>query len=254
METEVKNIKVGDIVYTNAPHQSQVVKWEGSIIKIPDNVKPEHAVILTNLMTAYNGILDSKIKLGDTVVVSGLGVLGQLVIQMVKMSGAFKVIGVDVIQKRLDAALQNGADLVFNSAKLEDVALEVRKQTNFKGADLVIEVSGNQRALQNAMRMAGNDTTVTALGWYQGSCTALNLAEEFHHNRITLRSSQTCMIDPAISNMWNDERRTEACVALMSKLKLDNLISHRIPFEEVANAYEMIDNHADEVIQVVLTY
>lgn len=251
---EVKNVKVGDIVYTNAPHQSQVVKWEYSVIKIPDNVKPEHAVILTNLMTAYNGVLDSRIKLGDTVVVSGLGVLGQLVIQMAKMSGASKVIGVDVIQKRLDAALQNGADLVFNSSELEDVAIEVRKQTNFKGADLVIEVSGNHKALQAAMRMAGNDTTVTALGWYQGACTGLNLAEEFHHNRITLRSSQTCMIDPAIANMWNDERKTETCVSLMSKLKLDNLITHRIPFEDVAKAYDMVDKNANEVIQVVLTY
>jgi threonine dehydrogenase-like Zn-dependent dehydrogenase len=73
----VNEIKVGDIVYSNAPHQSQIIEPESAAIKIPQNVKPECAIFFTNLMTAYNGILDSRIKLGDTVVVSGLGVLGQ---------------------------------------------------------------------------------------------------------------------------------------------------------------------------------
>mgnify|MGYP002408773811 CR=1 FL=1 len=251
---EVKNVKVGDVVYSNAPHQSHVIKTEDEVIKIPKGVKNENAVVFTNLLTAFNGILDSRIKLGDTVVISGLGVLGQLVSQMVKMSGAFRVIGVDVIPKRLEAAHENGTDIVLNASEYEDAALEVRKLTHGKGADLVIDVSGNHQALNSAIRMAGNDTVVTALGWYQGYCDKLNLSEEFHHNRITLRSSQTCMIDPAISQMWNDERKKETCIELLSKLKIDNLITYRIPFEDAAKAYELIDLHPEELIQVILTY
>lgn len=250
---EVNNVKAGDIVYMNAPHQSESVKWEAELTKLPENVKPEEAVVFTNLMTAFNGVLDSRIKLGDNVVVSGLGVLGQLVVQMAKMSGAATVIGVDVFPKRLKTARENGADYVVNSNE-EDGALAVRKLTGNKGADLVIEVSGNQKALNNAIRMAGDDTVVTALGWYQGSCGDINLSEEFHHNRIILRSSQSGNSDPSIRGMWDHGRKVKACIRLLSQLKIDNLITHRIPFEKVSEAYEMIDKDPSELIQVVLTY
>ncbi len=250
---EVNNIKLGEIVYMNAPHQSECVKWEVELIKLPANVKPEEAVVFTNLMTAFNGILDSRIKLGDNVVVSGLGVLGQLVVQMVKMSGAATVIGVDVLSKRLETARENGADYVINSSE-EDAAEAVRKLTNNKGTDLVIEVSGNHKALSNAIRMAGDDTVVTALGWYQGSCGDINLSEEFHHNRVILRSSQSGNSDPQVRGMWDHGRKVKTCIQLLSKLKIDNLITHRIPFEKVAEAYEMIDKKPNELIQVVLTY
>ncbi|THF80346.1 zinc-dependent alcohol dehydrogenase [Cohnella fermenti] len=248
------DLKPGDLVYANAPHQSEAVKSHREVIKLPQDLPPEFGVLFTNLMTAYNGILDTRIKLGDTVVVSGLGVLGQLVVQMAKMSGAHRVIGVDVLDKRLQTALAVGADHVFNAASGEDVAYEIRKLTNARGADAVIEVSGSQRALQQAIRMAAPDCTVTALGWYQGACVDLNLAEEFHHNRITLKSSQTSRINPDIRHMWDHKRKEETCLSLLARLKLDNLITHRIPYEQAADAYRMIDSHADDIIQVVLTY
>jgi threonine dehydrogenase-like Zn-dependent dehydrogenase len=249
---DVKEFDIGDIVYSSGPHLSEIVMSVDSIIKIPKNVSPEQAVVFTNLLTAYNGILDSRIKLGDNVVVSGLGVLGQLVVQMAKMSGA-TVIGVDMFEKRLEIAKINGADYVF-SAKNSDVAYDVKKVTGGKGADLVIEVSGNQKALHEAIRMAAYDTVVTCLGWYQGECSMLNLAEEFHHNRVTLRSSQTGGIDPAIANMWNSNRKTQICCSLLSKLKLDNLITQIIPFENAADAYEIVDKNPEQAIQVVLKY
>lgn len=250
----VKDINVGDIVYSHAPHQSQVIKNWQDVIKLPDNIKPQHGVLFTNLMTAYNGILDTKIKLGDSIAVSGLGVLGQLVVQMAKFSGAFGVYGIDVFNKRLDAALQNGADKVFNVKTTTDIAYEIRKLTNNRGADTVIEVSGNTSALNEAIRIAAPDTTVTALGWYQGQCIGLDLSEEFHHNRVSIKCSQTGAVSPEISHMWNDKRKEKVCLDLLSKLNLENIITHEIPFENVAEAYEMIDKDPKDIIQIVLTY
>jgi len=251
---QVKDIKPGDIVYSHGPHQSIVVKPADEVVKLPDFVKPEHAIFFTNLMTAYNGILDSPIKLGDTVVVSGLGVLGQMIVQMAKMSGAFQVIGIDLFDLRLQTALANGADYVFNPAECKDIAYEIRKLTRNKGADLVIEVTGNQKALNEAIRIAAPDSTVTALGWYQGACSNLDLSEEFHHNRIKIRSSQTAGIDPAISHMWNKERKTETCLKLLSRLKLDNLLTHKIPYDNISDAYRLVDENPEKIIQVALTY
>lgn len=252
--SEVIGIQVGDLIYAHAPHQSEVIKAERDVVKLPETLQPEQAIFFTNLMTTYNGILDSRIKLGDTVVVLGLGVLGQLVTQMVRLSGAFQVIGVDLFEKRLEAALENGADYVFNPATTPDIAKAVRGLTNNKGADLVIEVTGNQKSLNEAIRIAAPDSTVTALGWYQGPCTALDLSEEFHHNRITLRSSQTGSIAPDIAHLYNDERKVRNCIKLLEKLKLENLITHRVPLDDIQQAYEKIDQAPNEIIQVAITY
>lgn len=252
--SEIKNIRTGDIVYSHAPHQSQVIRKECDVIRLPDSIKPEHGIFFTNLMTTFNGILDTSIKLGDVVAVSGLGVLGQLTVQLAKLSGAFRVYGIDLLEKRNSAAAVNGADRVFNPQKYEDVALEIRKLTDNKGVDAVIEVSGNTRALKEAIRIAAPDTTITALGWYQGSCSDLDLSEEFHHNRVTIRSSWTAEIGPSIRHMWNNGRKEKMVLELLSKLSLDNLITHRIPYDSVAEAYRMIDSNPGDIIQMVLTY
>jgi len=251
---DVTAVKVGDLIYAHAPHQSQIVKPAEEVVKLPDKLKPEQAIFFTNLMTTYNGILDSSIKLGDTVVVLGLGVLGQMLTQLAKISGAFQAIGVDLFEKRLETAKLNGADYIFNPKATTDVAKEVRKLTNGKGADLVIEATGNQKSLNEAIRIAAPDTTVTALGWYQGACMALDLSEEFHHNRVTIRSSQTGGINPSIRHMYSDERKVRHCLQLLEKLKLENLITHRYHLEDIQSAYEQIDNDPSEIIQVAITY
>jgi threonine dehydrogenase-like Zn-dependent dehydrogenase len=251
---DVAGIKVGDLVYSHAPHQSQVVKKAGELVLLPEGLAPERGIFFTNLMTTLNGILDTSIRLGDTVVVSGLGVIGQLLVQMAKLSGAFQVFAVDVFPLRLETALKNGADHAFNPADGVDVARAVRELTGMRGADAVIEASGSARALKEAIRIAAPDTTVTALGWYQGSCADLDLSEEFHHNRVTLRSSQTGAVNPGIRHQWNDARKVKVVLELLSKLELDSLITHRIRFEDVATAYEMIDEHPSNIIQVALTY
>ena len=250
----VNNVKIGDIVQTDGPHQTQVIRPGRACIKIPDGVKPEYGIFFTNLMTAYNGLLDTDIKLGDTIVVSGMGVLGQLVAQMAKRSGALQVICVDVEEKRLNIAKENGADYVINPKTCADVAMEVKKLTQNRGADAVIEVSGNQKALNEAIRMVVPDGIVTALGWYQGTCQALDLSEEFHHNRVTLRCSQTGGVRPSILNAWNYERKVSTCQKLLGILRFDNLLTPVLPYDEAPKGYQAIDNCDPEIVQVAFRY
>ncbi len=249
----VTTILPGDVVYINAPHQTHAVKNENQVIKLPKGLKPEYGIFFTNLMTAFNAILDTKIKLGDTVAVSGLGVLGQLAAQMCRLSGA-RVIGVDPIEKRGAAAMENGMAIHISPLSVPDAAMEIRKLTNNKGPDAVIEVSGNIKALNEALRIAAPDTAVTAAGWYQGSCSNLSLSEEFHHNRIALRCSQTGSTNPEIRHMWDVTRKEKTCMSLLTQLKLENLITTRIPYDSIAEAYRTIDTDPAQVIQTVITY
>jgi len=249
---DVEGFSVGDIVFSHGRHQTIVCKHHKKIFKLPQNLEPELGIFYTNLMTAYNAVLDTRIKIGDVVVVSGLGVVGQLIAQLAKLSGA-TVVGVDPLENRLNIAREVEIDHVFNPNRT-DVAKEIREITNNRGADAVFEVSGHSTALNQAIRIAAPDTVITAVGWYQGEQSVLNLSEEFHQNRITIRASQTLGIDPSISHMYNDARRRNIGKDLLLKLKLSNLISHRIPFGDAPKAYEMIDKYPHEVLQVVLTY
>jgi len=95
---------------------------------------------------------------------------------------------------------------------------------------------------------------VVAMSWYQGGAPNLFLGDEFHHNRITIKCSQAGSTDPALSNRWNDQRRINTVLKLLNILKLKELISHRFDFSEIASAYELIDQHPEEVLQVIVEY
>lgn len=249
---EVEGIKPGDIVVCSAPHQEENVIDAGAAVVLPGKIPAIKGVLFTNLITAYNGIMDTHINLGDVVVVSGLGVLGQLLVQMAKMSGAHRVYGVDVLDKRRQAALENGCDEAFDPLAC-DVALEIRRRTNNRGADKVIEASGNGRALNEAIRTAAPETTVTALAWYQGALSAVDLSEEFHHNRIGIKQSQTGAMDPAFSNLWDYERRVQTCIHILERLTTDNLFTEYV-YDQIPEAYRVIDQEPGKIIQAVITY
>ena len=66
----VQSVCEGDLVYINASHQSEHIAHESAVVKLPSGLDPKYGVVLTNLLTAFNGILDSKIKLGDILLTS----------------------------------------------------------------------------------------------------------------------------------------------------------------------------------------
>ncbi len=249
---KVTTLSVGDKVYINASHQSEHCVDADKAVKLPNSLDPRYGVFITNLMTAFNGILDSDIKLGDVVVIMGQGVIGQLTAQLAKLSGGIVYV-VDTIDKRLEASTKIGADETFNPMTRDDIASVIREKTSGRGADIVIDATGSSKALQQAIRIAAPESKVIALSWYQGD-SVINFADEFHHNRITIRCSQANFTRPDFAHIWTFERKLEFCTSLLSKLDLETLITNEYPFEQIQTAYEKIDTHPEEIIQCVLSY
>lgn len=248
----VKDFEIGDVVFSASTHQTQIVKDASEFIKVPEDIDPKYVIAYFNLGTTYNGILDAKIKLGDVVVVIGLGLLGQMCAQMAKMSGASKVYGVDKLANRRKAAEENGCDATFDPSD-GDVALKIRQLTDNRGADAVIEVSGSTYALNEAIRIAAPETQITVLSWYQSEARGLYLANEFHHNRITICQSQEAHLNPEFRNTYSKERRNKICFDILRKLSLDNLITV-VPYSKAPEIYKVIDEHPEQVIQVAFSY
>ena len=249
----VTSIQPGDLVYAYQPHQSAYVAPASQVIALPDLAHPACGVLYANLNTAYNGVLDADIRIDDTVVVFGQGVVGLLVTQFVRRTAARLVVAVDTLAHRRDLAKRFGADVALDPAA-GDVARHVRELTEGRGADLTIEVSGSYTALQEAIRTAAPNTTVVAMSWYGGSGEALRLADEFHHNRITIKCSQVGGVDPALSATHSLGRRGAHVRDAFAELELEPLLSDVVPFAEAPRAYDLIDTHGERTTQVVLSY
>jgi len=100
---------------------------------------------------ALSGLRDGHVRIGDRVAVFGLGAIGLLAVQLARLAGVSFLAAVDPIPRRREVALSNGADVVLNSWDT-DAGLEIRKATLKKGADVVIETSGDYSALHHAIR------------------------------------------------------------------------------------------------------
>lgn len=253
----VNNLNVGDIVFSFGTHATEIIspvkdKW-GTFV-IPEKLDSVFGTFIPLGSVAYNAILDGEHVFGDILVIFGAGVIGQLLTQISKRSGFSKIIVIDIIASRLELAKKNGADIVLNTDETKDIALEVRKVTDNRGADLVVECTGSYKALYQAIRCACYNGKVVVTSFYQGEAKGLFLGEEFHYNRIKLISSQSGGINPVLSGRWDCVRRIKETISLLDELNLQPLITHRIPFSEIASAYEILDKNPDEAMQVVLTY
>ena len=201
---------------------------------------------------ALNAVLDADIHIGETVVLFGLGVPGQLVAQLARLNGA-RVIAVDGIASRRELALELGADIVLDPAD-GDVAARVKELTGGRGADAAIEITGNYRAMHEAIRSVAYGSRVCISGFFQGEGIGLSLGEEFHHNRIQIVSSQISGVAASLQHRWDRYRLTSTAIALASsgRLQVLPLISHTVPLAEAAAAYAMLDERPSEALQVVL--
>ena len=254
---DVTTLKVGDIVYGTWGHRTHHVLQEDYANKRikPQGLDPILAIYSHLGPIALNGILDANIHVGETVAIFGLGALGQLIAQLAKLSGA-RVIGVDLIDKRLELATQLGSIEWGLNPKAGSAAEKIKELTDGRGADVSIEVSGSARALHEAVRATTYSAKVVVLGFFQGEAQGLFLGEEFHHNRINIVCSQISNVDPALSYRWDRIRLIHTIMDLQAKslLNLRPVITHIIPFKQAAQGFQILDETPEQALQVVLDF
>lgn len=233
----------GQHVFVLHPHQSSYVVPDTMPIALPDGLDPELGVFLANVETTLNVMLDAVPRIGDRVAIFGQGVVGLLLTQLVRRAGVSQLITIDPIRTRRDLSLRLGADSAL--APQDAMSLEV---------DLAIEASGNGTALQQAIDNVAFGGTVVVSSWYGTKPVQLMLGGAFHRRRLRIVSSQVGTIDAALQPRWSNRRRLDTARDLLSELDLAPLISHRLPLQRAAEAYVLVDEHPEDVVQVVLTY
>jgi 2-desacetyl-2-hydroxyethyl bacteriochlorophyllide A dehydrogenase len=250
--SSVRRPAVGDVVFVHHPHQTEYVVAADAAICLPGGLPPELGVFSANLETALTVVLDAHPRLGEAVLVSGQGVVGQLITMLLRRAGAQPIITVDLHERRREASISAGAQYAL--APDADLVDTVRELTAGRGVDVAIEVSGNPAALQASIDAVAFAGTVVVASWYGTRDAGLGLGEAFHRRRLRIVSSQVSTLDPSLTPRWDPSRRSGLVAELLPALPLADLITHRFAFRDAASAYEMLDRSPQDCLQVVLDY
>lgn len=131
--------------------------------QLPAQLSFEHAALIEAVSIAVHAANRTPVKLGDTAVVVGSGMIGLLVIQAIRLAGCSRVIAVDLEDSKLEVAKSLGADIVLNPKKT-DVLAEVKHLTNGLGADVSLEVVGATPTVRSAIECTRKGGAITLVG------------------------------------------------------------------------------------------
>ncbi len=252
----VRSLVPGQRVWGSWGHREQAVLPERAAADrvLEPGADPRIGVFAKIGAIALNAVIDAALRPTETVVVVGLGVPGQLAASLAARAGA-RVIGVDLHASRRELALRRGVETVLDPRE-GDVAQQVRGLTGGRGADVAIELAGASAAIHEAIRCVAYNSRVVVAGFHQGDATGLRLGEEFHHNRVSIQSSQISGTAVDLQHRWDELRLAQAVVglAVTGDLEVVDLISHTFAPTEVAAAFALLDTDPQSALQVVLDF
>jgi 2-desacetyl-2-hydroxyethyl bacteriochlorophyllide A dehydrogenase len=247
VEASRSDVGEGERVFAFHPHQSRFVVPAVDVVPLGD-CDPRAATLFPLVETALQITLDTGIRYRELAVVLGLGPVGILTAVLLARSGAV-VVGSDPKPWRRETARACGLEAV-DSEELRDI---VHAKAHGRGADFVVEATGNPEALAESLGLLSAEGVAIVASWYGAKLVSLPLGAEFHRRRLELRSSQVSTIGGRAVR-WDRERRLETTRALLAELPLSVLASHTFAFERAPEAYAAIDRGDDGVVHVALAY
>jgi len=230
--------------------------------KVPQNFSDEEVLFLTDIFpTGYSGINSAGVKGGETVAVFGCGPVGLMAQKCAWMRGAKRVIGVDILDYRLSAAQRTANSETVNAEK-DDPVQAIRDMTDGRGADVCVDAVGMEaerklkdklaniwhvevgsiKALRAAISVVRRGGWISVLGVYGVPYDKFPLGQIFDKG-IHLSFGQAPVqkyIDDLIRYL--EEK----------KIKLDDVISHRLPLAEAPRGYEIFNEKKEDCVKVVL--
>ena len=248
---------LGRRVFAFQPHASAYVAPVAELLPIPDDVADEDALFLANMETAVNFLLDGAPLIGERVAVFGQGVVGLLTLGLLAGLPLAACVGVDRWPARLATARRLGATAVLDplapdaAAQLRTLGGAGADPEDPAGFDLIYELSGAPAALNDAIAAAAFDGRIVVGSWYGAKPATLDLGRRFHRGRVRLISSQVSTLTPSLAGRWTKARRLDVAWRRLAALRPSQLITHRLPLTQAAEAYRRIDAGPDSCLQVI---
>ena len=253
--SDVEGYEIGQRVAGYGPFKSTHTFCAGEELKMPETMTWKAAMCYDPTQFALGGVRDGNVRPGDNVVVFGLGAIGLIAAQIVKLSGARQVIVVDPIEKRRQIALENGADIALDSMD-GDIGLKIKELTDKRGADVIIETSASYAALQQAIRGVAYNGNIAVVGWYKECHGILNLGREAHFNQPNILISRAFSEPNREYPRWDFERICTTSWEMLAKgqLKCENIVDPVVSIDQAAEMYMHIEQNPNESVKLGVVF
>lgn len=256
----VKDLKVGDTIFTHGPHQKFALA-KNYAHKIPKGLDPKVAVFTRMAGVAITSVMVSNAKIGDNVAVCGLGLVGNLAAQMFKLAGC-NVTGIDVSSSKLESAKRCGIDVVIDGSS--NVTNQIMELTNGHGVDTFVDATGVSKVIVESIDAisAGGECILlgTPRGNYQTDVVPLLRKIHLANTNIQIKGAHEWKF-PRYKFQTQDsqtsiERNNEKLLRFFSdgKLITEPLLSHLVSPEEAPIAYEALKNKDENYFGVVVNW
>jgi threonine dehydrogenase-like Zn-dependent dehydrogenase len=210
---------MGNHVHLLHPHQDLAMVHVEDAFIIPDEVSLRASTLASNMETAVNAIWDSKITLGDNVLIVGYGIIGALAALIAKDFPGVSVKILEINKARAQKAKSHGHD-----------------------------------GLQVAIDSVRAEGKVVELSWYGSRKIEVNFGDSFHYGRKKIISSQVGSIPSHKLNNWDFVKRKKLVFDLLSKYQPDYLIDKEIAYEDAPEFFNELRNNTTDNIGVIIKY
>jgi S-(hydroxymethyl)glutathione dehydrogenase/alcohol dehydrogenase len=206
---------------------------ENRLTVVPADFDRKVAPLLGCAVTTALGVVnnDAKVKIGESVVIFGSGGVGLNLAQCAAMVGAYPVVAVDIVDKKLEMAKKFGATHVLNSRKASDIEAELKKIVGAGGADKVLETTGVKSVIELAYNLTHADGTCVLVGVPTEKVEIYTLP--LHFNKVLTGShGGDCRPDVDIPRIV----RLNAA----GRMSFDGLITHEFTLDRINDALDVV--------------
>ena len=254
----INDYAIGDRVLSLGRHATHVTVPAAaqSLAIIPDDVTFDQGAYGVLGSVSLHGVRRAKVELGEFVVITGMGLVGQLALQLVSQTGCEILIALDLSDRRLEIAKDFGATHVLNPQHI-DVYNEINHITEGRGIDLVVEASGYPELLPVAFQLARIGGRIMLLGSIWHRKIEVDFMD-FHEKELTLMGCHQPKC-PTISTHhfpWTQQynRRQILKMISLNQLDVDVLTTHRFPCHQIMEAYRLLRDERDKSLGVLLSW
>lgn len=234
-----------DVVFFATPpvdgvFQEYVAHEADLCFKLPDNVSTLEGALIEPLAVGFHAAIQGEAHLGQTAVVMGAGCIGLVSMMALKARGVSEVYVVDIMEKRLEKALELGATGVINGAK-EDVLERVKDLTDGTGMDLVIETAGTEITTRQAIHMAKKGSNIVLVGYSKSG-------------EMTLPMSLALDKEVTIKTVFRYRHIYPMAIDAVAagKVKLKGIVTDVFGLDEAQKAMDYSVNNKADIVKAVI--
>jgi len=228
-----------------------------NLVPVPSDISFRVAAFTSLGQTSLQAIRKAQLEIGESVAVLGLGIVGQLALQFSRINGALPIIGIDLVNEKLETALNCGADYIINSGK-EDLNRKLKELLNGSGPNVIIESTGSPAAITTACEAIGRNGRIILLGCTRG-ISKVDFYRDINKKTTTILGAHAVdgiPMDNSYPHYWTYIDDAECFLNLIQKKRMDieSLIQHEIGIKEIEDTYKKLLSWEKSLLTVLINW